>query len=1126
MNIALNDQLDFQKLQGFRLHQFAVLNWGTFDSKVWQLNANQHNSLLTGNIGSGKSTLVDGLTTLLVSTRKLAFNKAAGAEEKERSLESYFHGYYTSQQDEEGKARAKGLRKGDHYSVLLAEFYSEDVQEAVSLAQVFWLKPTEKKVRRLFVVARGSLEIATDFAGFGNQINQLKKRLRTNQQIELFDTFPPYSQAFSKLLGLGADGKALELFNQTISMKSVGSVTDFVRQNMLEQPDVEAKLQELENNYDDLKRLHDAVVAARQKVELLTPIDLYGKQEQEASEQKNHIEHCRELTDAFMASKAITLYKQRIAKQQQEHQRLTIQCEDLGQKKSALAINIGQIKEDIRNNGGGRLQQLATDIQQLEKIRDDSRKLHNNYLSMVNALSLAADLSPETFVANQSAAKDQLEDLVAQQECLDQQEFEQKQQAQQLTQQQTEIGRQLQALKQRKSNIHLTQLNIREALCEHLAVDESRLPFVGELIQVKAEQNHWQGAVERVLHNFALSMMVPNDLYSQVCEFVENTHLGTRLVYYRIREEQTFLPSSANDGSLLNKIEIKRDSEHYAWLHQELHKRFDYHCCDQLEDFRRSEKAITRQGQIKSGKFRHEKDDRHNIQDKSRYVLGWNNTDKIQLLAAGYEKLSLQISQCQNSLNSLKQEKSQLTEKGRQAKNLAEFSFSFEQINWAQYSQQITSKRQEKQQLEQSSDVLKALQEKLEQHTNEHKTSEDDWQQCISDKAKVEQAQEADQQSLSEYQQTLEQVTEDKHVACFPTLDEFYQSYFADTQLRINMLANITRDLRVKLNEKIQHLEEKRSKKQAQMITAMGNFANAFPNDVTDVDRSPQALPEYQAMLSKLVEEDLPRHEEKFKEMLNRDTIRAMALFRSYLDKQEEDIEARIRLINQSLHELDYQGGTYIEIDNIASPDVEVRDFKQRLKNCVEFSTDDSLYSEEKFGRVKDLIEQMRNEPKWTKKVVDVRYWNLFNVIERYREDNSEKECYSDSGGKSGGQKEKLAYSILAAAILLQYGLVNNNSNRRNKRHFNLVVIDEAFARGSKDSTRFGLELFKKLGLQLLLVTPLQKLDVIEHYVQHVHFVDQKNNRSIMLNMTIEEYRQNLDNYQRLQPYQHMVKQA
>ena len=116
--------------QGFRLTRFEVLNWGTFDSQIWHLDNQGDNCLLTGNIGSGKSTLVDGLTTLLVPPRKLAFNKAAGAENKERSLESYFYGYYTSQQDESGKARAVGLRgKGNHYSALCHMRHMLEIEE-------------------------------------------------------------------------------------------------------------------------------------------------------------------------------------------------------------------------------------------------------------------------------------------------------------------------------------------------------------------------------------------------------------------------------------------------------------------------------------------------------------------------------------------------------------------------------------------------------------------------------------------------------------------------------------------------------------------------------------------------------------------------------------------------------------------------------------------------------------------------------------------------------------------------------------------------------------------------------------------------------------------------------------
>jgi uncharacterized protein YPO0396 len=70
-------------------------------------------------------------------------------------------------------------------------------------------------------------------------------------------------------------------------------------------------------------------------------------------------------------------------------------------------------------------------------------------------------------------------------------------------------------------------------------------------------------------------------------------------------------------------------------------------------------------------------------------------------------------------------------------------------------------------------------------------------------------------------------------------------------------------------------------------------------------------------------------------------------------------------------------------------------------------------------------------------------------------------------------------------------------------------VIDEAFGRGSDESTRFALELFERLGLQLLIVTPLQKIHVIEPYVSAVGFVDNPSSmRSRLETLTIEEYQE------------------
>jgi len=240
-----------------------------------------------------------------------------------------------------------------------------------------------------------------------------------------------------------------------------------------------------------------------------------------------------------------------------------------------------------------------------------------------------------------------------------------------------------------------------------------------------------------------------------------------------------------------------------------------------------------------------------------------------------------------------------------------------------------------------------------------------------------------------------------------------------------------------------------------------------------------------------------------------------VANFHSQLQKEARTIQERIDRINQSLHSIDYNPGRYIRLESQRTGDMEIRDFQGELRNCTKDAfggNDDPRYTEELFLQVRRLVERFRGrsgmtdqDRRWVRKVTDVRNWFLFAASERWHEDDQEYEHYTDSGGKSGGQKEKLAYTILAASLAYQFGLERESVRSRS---FRFVVIDEAFGRGSDESARFGLELFKKLNLQLLIVTPLQKIHIIEPYVSSVGFVDNAGGCSSRLrNISIEEYR-------------------
>ena len=102
------------------LDHVEVFNWGTFDKRVWRLTPGAETSLLTGDIGSGKSTIVDAITTLLLPANRIAYNKAAGAEAKERTLRSYVEGHQVRARRGIWSLRAIGLRtSAKTYSVIL-----------------------------------------------------------------------------------------------------------------------------------------------------------------------------------------------------------------------------------------------------------------------------------------------------------------------------------------------------------------------------------------------------------------------------------------------------------------------------------------------------------------------------------------------------------------------------------------------------------------------------------------------------------------------------------------------------------------------------------------------------------------------------------------------------------------------------------------------------------------------------------------------------------------------------------------------------------------------------------------------------------------------------------------------
>ena len=538
-------------------------------------------------------------------------------------------------------------------------------------------------------------------------------------------------------------------------------------------------------------------------------------------------------------------------------------------------------------------------------------------------------------------------------------------------------------------------------------------------------------------------------------------------------------------------------------------------CCATGEQFRRESRAVTRAGQIKMPGERHEKDDRHRIDDRARFVLGWTNVEKIATLESEAHRLEAHLTELDSGLAKAKKDRRKVQEHLNNLLLLNEYT-DFKEIDWSAPATKVARLRDERRQLETTSDVLRKLNVRLEEANEAFASAEAALIKHRDKRSRTKQRQ-SDALDLRERAQaTLRDVDRDSLQSEFERLDGMRNTVLGKAALTVESCDNRQQEMREGLQKRIDVGDNRLNRLRDRIHQAMMAFKEAFKLETAEIDANIDAAPEYADMLGRLQADALPEFEARFKRLLNENAIREIANFHSQLNREREVIRDRIDRINKSLNRISYNSGRYIRLEAQRTQDTEIRDFQTDLRVCTDGAlsgSEDDQYSEIRFLQVQRIIKRFRGQEgmveqdrRWTAKVTDVRSWFTFAASERWREDDTEHEHYSDSGGKSGGQKEKLAYTILAASLAYQFGL---ESGQVRSRSFRFVVIDEAFGRGSDESTQYALRLFSELDLQLLIVTPLQKIHIIEPFVASVGFIHNKDGRTSRLrNLSIEEYRE------------------
>ena len=1118
---------------GFRLQYMEVYNWGTFHEKIFRINPQGNNSLLTGANASGKSTYIDALLTLLVPIKKDRFyNQSSGNDKKgDRSEETYVCGHYGNiQREGELSATTQTLRDKRTYSVILASFSNTDMK-LVTVFQVRWFSNNELK--RAFGLAHLPLEIEKDFNQFdskGNWRKRLEKTHNSNankRKVEFFEGPTAYAERISNIFGMRST-KALSLFNQVVGVKVLEDLDEFIRTNMLEEQDAETEFIQLKESFLTLMDAKTNIEKAKEQIAKLMPINEIAIILEDNKTKLNQLKNSKEVAVYWFAKKTVDLSKIELTKCEENLTELKDEIIKLRDKETYLKNQEADLKfQIISDEVGNQIENLKTEIGRLGKSRDLRATKLGDYNTIAKSVELNINPSIETFRINRELANKRKTEHIKLISEVGENFRQAKNRQDKLLEDKEILIKTIQALQKNKSNIPIRENEIREEILQHVGATKEEIPFIGELIRIKEEESEWELSTEKILHNFALRLIVPERYYSKVNEYVNQTNLKGRIIYQRYRGFTSMGNMAIKNipkNALINKLDFKPKNQYNDWLEDEIADRYNYACVNNLTEFNRyEEKVVTKEGLIKFAKGKHEKDDRPHISRKENYVIGWDNKDKIKLHQLEVLELQEKEKNLIQEIRAIEVTNKDLESKKEAYSDIFKIYTKYDEIDWQSYAKEIQEKEELKLTLERTNNRVQALQKQLKEvQESLKKVSETDIFNKDKEIFAIDRYKEEIEKGLGENSKIVENNDTVSVTDFEETNPQLLNINYATIKTLHSQFQNET-------SSKLSELIEFKRNKEDQVKLLINDFklptegiSSKFKDWRSDVSRLPDSthlefISEYQLLLKQLVEDNLPKFEKKFSEYLQETITNKVGDFRMFFENWADSIKENIRLLNDSLGEIDFRDKdfkTYIQIVAPNRINDEVKEFRTLLNNAIPNIREmDATIDGRKnhfYNHIEPLITKLDKED-WRKRVMEVRSWFTYKAEEFYKETNQKFKTYENMGQLSGGEKAQLTYTILGSAIAYQFGLTKHGLQSNS---FRFIAIDEAFKSQDEDKARYLITLCKQLHLQLLVVTPSDNIHIVENDISFVHFVERKEEKySWLYDMPIEQFKEERANF-------------
>ncbi|MBP2320520.1 uncharacterized protein YPO0396 [Kibdelosporangium banguiense] len=1114
----------------FRIEKVQILNWGGY-SGLQVMHVGRVGTAILGPSGRGKSTLLDAMASVIMPNPQ-EFNQAARDDKRgkrERTVYSYARGHTDHRRDENKRSGMTTYLRPPGVPGFVsgtAITWADETGGRVTAFRLAWVAPDTDGTEAIgastmygFVLDGFDLACLDGLTGVRVGASPLSKtsleRLIDTARGDLVDSSQGRIHAKMRTaMSMGRTDEsqrlAMHLLRRAQASKGIFNINALFKEFVLTEPLAMARWDTALEAYREAAKLYNEFEYARKRLNTLNNLPSLAERYWAAG--SDYVLKQRLLAEptpgqpsrlcVWHAGRIYDWASTKIDDNRLAHAELDekLQAAELLDKRAQDAFD--DILDTLKAAGGDRTQTLTIQLEMANTKLSQIEQHRAKFTTRLKEFRLNLPTSQGDLTLLRESMAQIVHEMRSRLGKLNQDAHETQADLANLRRRIKSLTTEIEQLKRRRSNIPPDADELRVRIARGAGVPIERLPYVGELIQIKPEHRGWERAVLSVLRGLATHLAVDENDLSAVRGYVNNNDMGQAITLARVPVVRaTAYPIDNTVPALLDIA----DSPYRDWLLSELIEHYSYWCVESDTDLSRPQPseargAVTRAGMRTGARGRFVKNDR-----KSPYGwIGWDNQQLRADLAGDVESLqrehpsveqkaetaSAARDACRDSINRLEALQVEIT---WSSIDLAPVQERVDDLEDQLTRSDTPEARQLRKQLDDARVKAAKTAAAAEKIKDKQKELDGEWAGLVDTQDDATRIIDSQPRLTDEERATL---------AGLP--------FAAPTDASPSAVRHSRRTAKNDLGHQIEQHVKDRQAYETSVLATIKAYRNIDERTAREIDETIDSLPALLAIHEQLVTDDLPRAKQKWLEKVDQDLNKQLHALLVQIDEDGRQIRRGLNPINSVLHDVPFREGSSLSIETVDRPSADLTEFKNivarytsntLLQNVVR----DADQIEKDFLRLRrglaHLEDRSRTGEAWRRRVFDAREHVEFRAIET-RVDGAEI-LHEGVSGMSGGEGQELIAFILGAALRYRFGEGSDAPPI-----YASIVLDEGFVKADSDYTGRALAALRALGFQLIVGAPREKATAFEDHVDTVAYIntDPNNHNGVRIfPMTIEE---------------------